>query len=145
MLSEYKLKQTEELVSIIYTSSNPPNRVAACAETVCNMAAQNEPNAVAIVDAAAEALVRLARQAAEILPDSKTYPVALAGSVLGESSVVTRLFQTMMAAAGLQVDYYRESIPPAAAALLFAIRREYLQPGAALVAQLQSLRFAEHV
>lgn len=141
LLEFYNLQQPEELVSIIYTAANPPNVVASCAKLVCDLAESGEADAKTIVDGAAKSLLALFKHATEHLPKMSEYPMALAGSVLSDGSIVSQRFKKLLRKAALPVQIIEESMPPAAAAARSAILDAGMHPPPGLITKLSQATF----
>ncbi|HFE63629.1 MAG TPA: hypothetical protein ENK14_04335 [Caldithrix sp.] len=145
LLLFYGLEKPENLITITYSSINPPKLVASCARLVCDLAEQGEPNAQKIVEDAATALLNLASLAVKQYQGEKPaiYKVALAGSILKESSIVNHLFKKRAAEKGLHFEYTRQELPPSAAGVLYSIKTDGKSAPASLIEKLKGIQFAE--
>ena len=141
LLRFYGLNRPEELVSIIYTSNNPPNVVASCARLVCESAELGDANARTIINSAAKALLKLLRHGIEHLPKQAAYNVALAGSILQPNGIVEKQLIKLAEQKRLQVHFFHPTLQPAAAAVLKAMRTKGIEPSPDLYARLESIHF----
>ncbi len=67
-----------ELISGTYAADRPQRYVASCAQRVDTLAAEGDPDALAVIEAAARALIALVDQATGYLPDTAKQPLLLA-------------------------------------------------------------------
>jgi N-acetylglucosamine kinase-like BadF-type ATPase len=143
LLSFYGLQRPENLISIVYSSVNPPRLIASCARLVCQLAELGEPIALSIVDQAASALVNYAEQAMIHYGKDrkKTYQIALAGGILEETSIVHHQFQQKLAEKQFSVRYKKQEFEPAAAAVLYAINQSRPIASSQIRAKLKMIRF----
>jgi len=118
----YKIDKPAELITLVYATENPQNKIASCAKLVSELAEAAEPNAVAIIDSAVDALLLLADKAIVESGFPAPYKIALAGSALTESSIVNKKFREQARRKGIPFEYLQQEIHAAAAAVLFSIR-----------------------
>jgi N-acetylglucosamine kinase-like BadF-type ATPase len=143
LLSFYGLQHTENLISIVYSSVNPPKLIASCAKLVCQLAEMGEPLALRIVDQAATSLVNFAEQAILHFGQNRKHScqIALAGGVLEESSIINRFFRQKIAAKSYDVIYKRQELEPAAAGVLYAISQSQPAASSRIRERLKRVRF----
>lgn len=143
LLSFYGLQHPENLISIVYSSVNPPKLIASCARLVCQLAELGEPQALGIVDQAASALVNYAEQA--IIHSGKdrkkTFQIALAGGILEESSIVHHQFRQKLTEKRFIVSYKKQELEPAAAGVLYAINQSQPSASSPIRDKLKMIRF----
>lgn len=139
----YGLEKQENLISIIYSSPNPPKLIASCAKFVCEQADAKNPEALEIVEETTSSLVQYALQAAKLISSSpmKKYKVALAGGIFRNNSVVYRKFTEKIKEKGLNLDYVKQELEPAAAAALFALKQDQQSASKNLLDQLYNIIF----
>ncbi len=124
LLQFYHAQSPRELITLTYAASVPPRFVASCARQVIQLAADNDPDALRIVQSAAEALVELARTAIHHMQTSSgKIQIALAGGILTADSIVSRIFRQMLSDPNKTVEYMSQRCIPAAAAVLLAAAR----------------------
>ncbi|OGB62980.1 MAG: hypothetical protein A2Y94_09600 [Caldithrix sp. RBG_13_44_9] len=143
LLSFYGLEHPENLISIIYSSVNPPRLIASCAKMVCQLAEMGEPLALGIVDQAAASLVNYTEQAVNYFgKSSKTpYKIALAGGILEENSIVNHHFRRKIKEKRLDVIYKKQELEPAAAGVLYAINQSQPSASSRIRDKLKTIRF----
>jgi N-acetylglucosamine kinase-like BadF-type ATPase len=143
LLSFYGLQHPENLISIVYSSVNPPKLIASCARLICQLAESGEPLALGIVDQASSALVNYAEQAIfHFGPDrKKTYQIALAGGILEETSIVHYQFRQKLAEKRFIVSYKKQELEPAAAGVLYAINQSQPIASSRIRDKLKMIRF----
>ena len=118
----FGIKEPQDLISIIYSSVNPPNLIASCAKVVARQAAQGDADARKLVDNAAGELRKLLDRAAADFAEGETLHVALAGSVLRGTAPVAVALKKMIGSGGRTVDYRSPALIPAAAAAVLAMK-----------------------
>lgn len=145
LLSFYGLEKPENLITITYSSISPPKLVASCAKLVCELAEQGEVNAKKIVEDATTALLNLASLAIKQYQGEKpsVYKIALAGSILKESSIVNRLFRERASEKGFHFEYARQELAPSAAGVLYSIKMDGKTAPPSLVENLKGIQFGE--
>ncbi len=144
LLAFYGLEQPENLVTIVYSSVNPSNLIASCARIVCEAAEAGDPSALTIVEEAAAALVNLAEQAQRFFDSRSTTPIplALAGGILTEVSIVTQKFKQQAKRKGLHFTYLHPELEPAAAGIIFSLRKVGERESSRLIQQLKKIDFS---
>lgn len=97
IMNQLGIEQPRDLVAWIYGRTSPPpvrvREIAALAQTVLAAAAAHDGDALVIVEAAADALVRIARlvqQRLNIDPDFKLNQLAFAGGLLQQSNPLSQ-------------------------------------------------------
>ncbi|RMF55801.1 MAG: hypothetical protein D6748_14705 [Calditrichaeota bacterium] len=141
LLSFYGLQRVDELISITYSSHNPQRLVASCAKLVCDLAEKGEPNAEAIVDSAATALLNLAMKALEHPHFGPQTRIALVGSILQEPSIVNQKFREKAREIGMNFNYIPQQLEPAVAAVLYAIKKSGETVSQSLLQKLKKVTF----
>ncbi len=143
ILSFYGLQQPENLISTVYSSVNPSNLIASCAKLVCELAQAGEPRATAIVEEAAAALVHLALKALKKFPNefSDNIPLALAGGILTEVSIVNHKFRERAKESRLKFEYLHSEMEPAAAAVLHSFQKSNKKVPNTLLDKLKNVHF----
>ncbi len=143
ILRFYGLENPDNLISIIYSSINPPNLVASCARLVSELAEMKEPEAERIIDRATDSLVEYAVQAVSYFGkiDEKRYNVALAGGILRRSSYISQLFRKKIENRGFEFQYWTQEFEPAAAGALYSFRQVNQQVGRKLFDSLKEIKF----
>ena len=144
LLAFYGLEHPENLITIVYSSIHPSHLIASCARLVCEIAESGDASALSIVERAALALVQLAQQALPFFADHQAGPIplALAGSILTEVSIVTQKFKAQAQKKGLAFTYLRPEMEPAAAGVLFAMRRAGTSVPQHLLDRLKKINFS---
>lgn len=139
----YGLEKQENLISIIYSSPNPSKLIASCAKFVCEQADANDPEALVIVEETTSSLVQYALQAVKLINRTplEHYKVALAGGIFRNNSVVYRKFSEKIKEKGLNFDYVKQELEPAAAAILYALRQDQQSASQNLLNQLFGITF----
>ncbi len=142
LLEFYGIDQPKSLITVVYSSVNPVRLIASCARLVCEMAERGDPEALEIVDDAAQALLNMALEAIRYFGGemSQTYKISLAGSILTEIDIVARKFKEKAAGLGLQLHYITPQVETAAAAVLYAFQKAGVQAGKAVREQLHHLK-----
>jgi N-acetylglucosamine kinase-like BadF-type ATPase len=125
LLRFYKVDSPEKLISLTYSSQSPQQLVASCARLVVELAERNDHDAMKVIDAAASALVELARKAVDVYTTAVSGKVnlALAGGILNADSVVARRFREMIAADNDHIEYFERQCSPAVAAVMYSAAR----------------------
>ncbi|MEJ2634073.1 MAG: BadF/BadG/BcrA/BcrD ATPase family protein [Calditrichia bacterium] len=143
ILSFYNIDHPRNIISAIYSSSNPSNLVASCARLVCELAEAGDAEADSIIMSAAEVLVDLAQQAILYydLNESEKYRISLAGSILADVSAVNRKFREIALKRNLKLEYIAQEMEPSAAAVLHAMKMADAEIPGSLTGKLKSLRF----
>ncbi len=142
LLAFYGIAQPKSLITVVYSSVNPVRLIASCARLVCELAEKGAPEAIEIVEDAAQALLNMALEAVRYFGGEmgQEYPISLAGSILTEVQIVARKFQEKAAGLGLQFRYITPQMETAAAAVLYAFQRAGIQPDSSVLQQLQNLK-----
>ena len=142
LLTFYGIGQPKSLITVVYSSVNPVRLIASCARLVCEMAEHGDPEALAIVDDAAQALLNMALEAIRYFGGemSQQYNISLAGSILTEIDIVARKFKEKAAGLGLQLQYITPRMETAAAAVLYSFQQAGIEPGEKVRQQLQKLK-----
>ena len=143
LLSFYGLEKEGNLISIIYSSPIPSKLIASCAKFVCEQADAMDPEALEIVDMTTTSLVQYALQAVKLIYPTPLdhYKVALAGGIFNNNSIVYRNFSEKIKEKGLNVDFVKQELEPAAAAILYALRQDQQSASQNLLNQLFSITF----
>ncbi|UCF63584.1 MAG: hypothetical protein JSW33_13620 [bacterium] len=143
ILSFYGLEKPENLISIIYSSINPPRLIASCARFVCELADHKDPEALRIVDEATTALVEFALQAVKLIEGDQhfTYKVALAGGIFRNNSIIFRTFVKKIEQMKFKFEYRKPELDPAAAAALYALRQDQQSVTQNLIDHLYQINF----
>lgn len=125
LLSFYGIEHPPGLISIIYSSVNPPKLIASCAKLICQLASKGEQKALKIAHEAAESLVSYAEQAIELMGKKvpTPYKLALTGGILEKNSIVNHLFKEKMKKKGYRCEYRKPDLEPAAAAVIYSIKQ----------------------
>jgi len=123
LLDFYDLQNPFQFISIIYSSRNPNKLIASSAKMICELAAAGEPHAKKIIITAAQLLVKLATETIKYNKPDQSYSVALAGGVLGKNAIVNELFKQIAAERGYKFQYQRPGLPPAAAAIVYGMKK----------------------
>jgi N-acetylglucosamine kinase-like BadF-type ATPase len=126
ILSFYGLEKSENLISIIYSSINPPRLIASCAKFVCDEADNGDPDAHRIVEQTTASLVDYAIEATKFIAKTgqNEYKVALAGGIFRDDSIITRKFHDKIQKMNLKITYMKQEMEPAAAGVLYALRQD---------------------
>ncbi len=143
LLAFYGIDRPEKLISIVYSSVNPSRLIASCARLVCELAEQGEPEAGIIVDQAVEELLQLVKRAITFYGDSgKTpYRISLTGGILKNNLFVKRKFQDKAQQSGFEFTYLEPEMEPAAAAVLYAVRKSDAEVQDSLIKALKQIKF----
>jgi len=124
LLQCYGAQSPRELITLTYAAPGPQRFVASCARQVIELAARNDPDALRIVQSAADALVELARTAIHHMQASSgKIQIALAGGILTADSIVSRILRQKLSDSGSIVEYTPQRCIPAVAAVLHAAAR----------------------
>ncbi|MBN2366084.1 MAG: hypothetical protein EH225_08780 [Calditrichaeota bacterium] len=125
ILRFYGLENPDNLISIIYSSINPPNLIASCAKLVSELAELNQPEATRIIEKATDSLVEYAEQAVHYVGNNSlgSYNVALAGGILRKSSYINQRFKEKIEKKGLNFKYWTQDFEPAAAGVVYSFRQ----------------------
>ncbi|NOX37773.1 MAG: hypothetical protein GXO78_09590 [Calditrichaeota bacterium] len=144
LLAFYGLEQPENLVTIVYSSVNPSNLIASCARLVCEAAESGDASALSIIEQAAMALVELAEQACRFFDSRSTAPIplALAGGILTDVSIVTQKFKELAEQRGLHFTYLYPELEPAAAGVIYALRKAGETVSSNLIERLKKIDFS---
>jgi len=139
----YGLENPENLISIIYSSVNPPNLVASCARLVCDLAEKKDPVAKEIISEAVDSLIGFVRQAIDYFGkmNETVQQVALAGGILRDNLYVNQQFKEKLKAAGLYLNYSRQEYEPAAAGVLQSLQQAGVQAPPSLLEKLKNIKF----
>jgi len=137
VLDFYAVETPKQLLEKVYAADNSQNIVAACAERVCAMAAAGENAAVRIAQAAAAALLDLAKRGFTTVRESPV-ELGLCGSVLGHGSPVRRYFEVLAEQEGLEFDYVEPRYHPAVAGVIHAMRQTDVPVSDDLITTLQT-------
>ncbi len=131
LLDFYDLLNPFEFVSVIYASKNPHKLIASSAKMLCELADADEPNAKKIIMNTTQFLVDLAGQAIKFREPATSYPVALAGGILREKTIVHKLFKQIAAERGYAFQYQKPGLSPAAAGIIYGMKKSgiALTPG----------------
>ncbi len=143
LLSFYGIERPPSLISIIYSSVNPPKLIASCARLICQLALKGDEKALKITQQAAESLVSYAEQAIALMGNKAQtpYKLALTGGILEENSIVNHLFKEKMKKKGFSCLYYTPDLAPAAAAVLYSIKNSGHKVNEALLKKLKKIAF----
>ncbi|MBX3065009.1 MAG: hypothetical protein KF726_18655 [Anaerolineae bacterium] len=125
IMKQLGIEQPRDLVSWLYgRSATPPVReIAALAQTVLAAAAAHDSDALTIVEAAADALFRIARlvqQRLNVGPDFKRNQLAFAGGLLQQSNPLSQRVCSRLGLPTLPIPRY----PPVIGAAILAIEEE---------------------
>jgi N-acetylglucosamine kinase-like BadF-type ATPase len=142
LLLFYGLENPADLISIIYSSINPPNLVASCARLVCDLAQQNDPVADQVLSQALDSLIGFVRQAIDFFKkyDETVDQAALAGGILHDNAYVNRRFKQRMKQSGLNFTYARQEYEPAAAGVLYSMQKTGVQPSSLFLEKLKNIK-----
>lgn len=124
LLQFYHAQNPRELITLTYAAPGPQRFVASCARQVIELAASNDPDALNIVQSAAEALVELARTAIHHMQAySGKIQIALAGGILTADSIVSRMVKHKLCESKKTIEYMPQRCAPAVAAVFHAAAR----------------------
>ncbi len=145
LMEFYGIAQPKSLITVVYSSVNPVRLIASCARLVCELAEKGAPEAIEIVDEAAQALLNMALEAIRYFGREmgQAYPISLAGSILTEVDIVARKFREKAAGLGLQFQYIEPQMETAAAAVLFAFHQAGVVPSESIMDRLKELKISE--
>lgn len=141
ILGFYKIQQPNEIISKTCDSDSPQKLIASCAETVCGLAEENEPNAAAIISNAAEALVNLAVKAIthHCPPNTEVYNIAAGGGILRQNSIVEKLFRQKLQMRNFKLNYFSQQMSPVAAAAMYSMSQAGLQINDSIMDKLKNI------
>jgi N-acetylglucosamine kinase-like BadF-type ATPase len=144
ILSFYGVPQPGNLISIIYASERPQKMMASSAKTVCEMADKGDASAIKIIENAAKSLIELALEAIKIYNHNTTikHGIALTGSILQEFTIVNRMFREQSKDFGLNLEYLAQELEPAAAGVLYSLKKCNQSVPAAVFAKLKQIKFS---
>jgi len=139
----YGLEKPGNMISIIYSSINPPKLIASCARFVCEEADKGDKQALEIVNQTTEALIDYAIQAIELLDqdDRESYKVALAGGIFRNNSIVERKFRERIQELDFTFEYMKQEMEPASAGVLYALRQDQQKVSGKIINQLFRVTF----
>ncbi|MEN6306251.1 MAG: BadF/BadG/BcrA/BcrD ATPase family protein [Anaerohalosphaeraceae bacterium] len=124
LLQFYHAQSLRELITLTYAAPSPQRFVASCAQQVIELAADNDPDALHIVESATDALVQLARTAIHHMQASSgKIQIALAGGILTADSIVSRIVKHKLSESNKTIEYMPQLCTPAAAAVFHAAAR----------------------
>lgn len=143
LLSFYGIDAPEKLISIVYSSVNPARLIASCARLVCEMAARGDWEAEDIVDAAVNELLKLVDRALSRFGENgnEPYQISLTGGILKNNRFVRQRFQEKARDRGYRFQYLEPEMEPAAAAVLYSLRKNGREPAPELLNALRGVRF----
>jgi N-acetylglucosamine kinase-like BadF-type ATPase len=142
LLLFYGLENPENLISIIYSSVNPPNLVASCARLVCDLAEQNDPVAEQVLSQALDSLIGYVRQAVDFFKKNgeTVNRAALAGGILHDNAYANQQFKQRMKQSELNFSYARQEYEPAAAGVLYSMQKTGVQPSSLFLEKLKNIK-----
>lgn len=125
LIAFYEIQNPRELITIVYSSTSPQQKIASCAELICQLALQQNPDACKIIDMAAESLKDLAVRAIKYFgqQNCNEYNFALEGGILKKDSIVAAKFKQKANECGLQFRYFEQDTNPAASGVLYSLRK----------------------
>lgn len=124
LLKFYHAQSPRELITLTYAAPGSQRFVASCARQVIKLAVADDPDALYVIQSAAEALVELARTAIHHMQTpSDKIQIALAGGILSADSIVSRIFKSRLSESNKTIEYMPQRCIPAAAAVLLAAAR----------------------
>jgi N-acetylglucosamine kinase-like BadF-type ATPase len=143
LLLFYGLENPANLISIIYSSVNPPNLVASCARLVCDLAEDNDPVAVLVLSKALDSLIEFVTQAIDFFKKrgETVNQIALAGGILHDNIYVNRQFREKMKENKLNFTYARQEYEPAAAGVLYSMQKTGVQATKPFLEKLKKIKF----
>ncbi len=144
LLAFYGIDRPEKLISIAYSSVNPSRLIASCARLVCELAESGEAEAAAIVDDAVNELLKLVKRAITFYGENgkKPYQISLTGGILKNNLFVKKKFQTKAQQLGFRFEYLEPEMEPAAAAVLFSVRKSGKEAPDSLIEALKTVKFS---
>lgn len=122
LLEFYNVRDTEELLSMLYSKTNPQNLISSCAKLICEQSKKNDSDALEIVKSAAKSLLKLALAAVEQIKINPPYELALTGSILDESSAVFNEFKKLAQEERIGFKVVKPDLSPEAGAVLNSIK-----------------------
>ena len=144
LLIFYGIDAPQKLISIVYSSISPARLIASCARLVCEMAAVGDENALNIVNGAVDELLKLVDRAISRFGENRSEPyrVSLTGGILKHNRFVRQQFQKKAQQRGYQFQYLEPEMEPAAAAVLYSLRKSGKNAPDTLMTALKSIRFS---
>lgn len=143
LLSFYGLDNPEKFITMIYSSVNPSNLIASCARLICELAETGESHALGIVEEATSALLDLAREAIRHFGNhpQREHRLCLTGGVLKNASIINQKFKERARAMGLKFRYLKPEMEPAAAGVIYSLKKAGKPVAEELVQKLKQIRF----
>ncbi|MCE5340685.1 MAG: hypothetical protein LLF92_06105 [Planctomycetaceae bacterium] len=138
----YNFQQPKEFVSKVCFSEHPQTDIAAIAQVVCDLAEQNDTQALEIINNASKALTDLAVKAIKHYcpADAEFYNITLGGGILQKDSVVERAFKRQMQNYNFEIVYHSAKMSATAAAVMYSMVQNDLRIDEAMMQKLKNIK-----